>query len=152
MIYRLTKRFRFEMAHRLVKGYKGKCARLHGHSWNGELIVEVEGLDKQDMAIDFGRMGTIVKEWEARYDHRTMLHEADPLAGVLAANGDPAILIFANPTCETLAAALAREARMDIDTLLGERMDDLAGIPGRRAISVAVRIEETCTTSCTVQG
>ena len=41
-MYTLTKAFRFESAHRLAKGYEGKCANIHGHSWNGELTVEID--------------------------------------------------------------------------------------------------------------
>lgn len=139
--YRLTKRFRFEMAHRLVKGYKGKCARLHGHSWNGELIVEVSGTDAQDMAVDFGAMGAIVKDWENRFDHMVALCHEDPLIPLLKSQGEPVLELMKNPTCEYIAAYLAADARCQMNLLVGDRL-----------VNVAVRIEETCTTSCTVNG
>lgn len=37
---KLSRSFKFEAAHRLP-GYKGKCSRLHGHTWT--LEVEFEG-------------------------------------------------------------------------------------------------------------
>lgn len=139
--FRLSKRFRFEMAHRLGKGYKGKCQRLHGHSWNGELIVEVNGLDQQDMAVDFGALGAIVKDWEGRFDHMVCLFHEDALVGPLQAAGEPVILMRANPTCEHIAEYLVAHARNELRLLVGDRL-----------FGVWVRIEETCTTSCTVQG
>ena len=48
---RITKEFKFEMAHAL-HGYDGLCKNIHGHSYR--MIVEFEGeLDEQGMVIDF---------------------------------------------------------------------------------------------------
>lgn len=143
--YRLTKKFRFESAHRLAKGYVGKCARLHGHSWHGELILAVTGLDQFDMALDFGAMGRITKAWEEQYDHKVLLYDGDPLhAGIVATlkDAEGGIVLFdANPTCETLARVLYEDA--------AKRLDFVQLPPGMAVLSHAVRIEETCTTSCT---
>lgn len=135
MSYRLTKKFRFESAHRLVKGYVGKCSNLHGHSWNGELVVELDSLDAHDMAIDFGLMGRIVRVWEDSFDHRTILHREDPIADSLIGYG--LVLVDDNPTCETLARLLAGLATKELNDTLTQ------------PFKVSVRIEETCTTSCT---
>lgn len=38
-MFRLEKTFRFEASHQLPK-HDGKCARLHGHSWVGRVVIE----------------------------------------------------------------------------------------------------------------
>lgn len=65
-IIRLTKEFRFEMAHALA-GYEGPCRHIHGHSY--ELMVTVSGKPEQDslspvrgMVMDFKKLKTIVEE------------------------------------------------------------------------------------------
>ena len=63
-MYSLSKRFRFEASHQLV-GHDGKCARLHGHSW--EMIVEIAGDElvdvgpKAGMLVDYGHLKAMVE-------------------------------------------------------------------------------------------
>jgi 6-pyruvoyltetrahydropterin/6-carboxytetrahydropterin synthase len=45
MPWRISKRFRFEAAHRLPN-HDGKCARLHGHSWVGWVVLERDELQQ----------------------------------------------------------------------------------------------------------
>lgn len=61
----ITKSFRFEAAHQLPE-HRGKCARLHGHSYR--LDVTLRGLIKDDpkqsdhgMIMDFEKLSGIVK-------------------------------------------------------------------------------------------
>jgi len=42
----------FSSAHNL-RGYKGKCERLHGHNWKVELVAAKRRLDKIGMVLDF---------------------------------------------------------------------------------------------------
>ena len=42
-MFRLEKEFSFEASHQLPL-HDGKCARLHGHSWKGRIIIEGEEL------------------------------------------------------------------------------------------------------------
>ena len=72
-MYTLTKKFRFESAHRLAKGYKGKCANIHGHSWNGHITVEVRGLDKYGMAYDYTKLKEFTQKIEKQLDHSILL-------------------------------------------------------------------------------
>ena len=65
-IIRLTKEFRFEMAHALA-GYEGPCRHIHGHSY--ELMVTVSGTPEQNptspvrgMVMDFKKLKVIVEE------------------------------------------------------------------------------------------
>ena len=65
----LTKTFRFEASHVLPK-HKGKCSRLHGHSW--VLHVSVEGsIDPETgFVMDFAEISEAVKPLIERLDHR----------------------------------------------------------------------------------
>ncbi len=67
----ITKVFRFEAAHRLLR-HGGECANLHGHSY--ELWVTVAGpLDENGMVADFGDLKAVVEEAVvAPLDHRCL--------------------------------------------------------------------------------
>lgn len=56
----LVKEFEFDAAHNLIH-YKGKCERLHGHTY--KLLVKLEGeKDKEDMIFDFVELKHLVKD------------------------------------------------------------------------------------------
>lgn len=79
-IIRITKEFKFEMAHAL-KGYVGPCKNIHGHSY--ELFVTVKGepvnnpgSSDNGMVIDFKLLKNIVRENIIDlYDHALVLHK-----------------------------------------------------------------------------
>lgn len=64
-----SKEFRFEASHILPR-HKGKCSRLHGHSW--KLIVFVKGdIDPETgFVIDFSDLKEIVQPLIDALDHR----------------------------------------------------------------------------------
>lgn len=72
-MFRLTKEFRFEASH-VLEGHDGKCARLHGHSWRGELVVEGTRLQhegpKENMLVDYADIGEAAKALHEILDHR----------------------------------------------------------------------------------
>lgn len=78
---RLTKEFKFEMAHAL-KGYDGLCRNIHGHSY--ELLVTISGVPVSDtssvklgMVMDFGDLKKIVrKSIIDEFDHALVLNRA----------------------------------------------------------------------------
>ncbi len=57
----LIKKFTFDAAHHLVR-YKGKCERLHGHTYH--MSVKIEGRPSEDeaMVMDFLDVKKTVKE------------------------------------------------------------------------------------------
>lgn len=79
-IIRLTKEFRFEMAHALA-GYEGPCRHIHGHSY--ELLVTIAGHPEQDpsspifgMVIDFKKLKALVEaQIVDQFDHALVLHK-----------------------------------------------------------------------------
>ena len=65
----LIKEFEFDAAHNLIH-YKGKCERLHGHTY--KLVVKLKGTrGEEDMIYDFIDLKTLVKEQIlSEFDHQ----------------------------------------------------------------------------------
>ncbi len=106
---RLTKEFRFEMAHALWD-YDGLCKNIHGHSYI--LAVTVIGEPNSDkdspkygMVMDFGELKRIVKEEIVdRLDHTFVISSMSPHEKF---KGIPQMLdrfevVDYQPTCENL--------------------------------------------------
>ena len=73
----VTKIFHFESAHHLP-GHRGKCAHLHGHSYQLEVTIrgpikDMPGESDHGMVMDFGDLSRIVKNSVIeRLDHRDL--------------------------------------------------------------------------------
>lgn len=120
-MYTLTKTFRFEASHQLPD-HDGKCARLHGHSWVGHIIVSGGSLyregPKRGMLVDYGDISAAVKPLVE--DHLDHWHLNDSVP-----DAHP-------PTSEHLARWLFKQLKK---TPIGD-------------VLRAVIIEETCTARC----
>jgi 6-pyruvoyltetrahydropterin/6-carboxytetrahydropterin synthase len=109
---RLTKQFRFEMAHALL-GYNGKCRHIHGHSYI--LFVTVKGAPETDpanpaygMVMDFTELKKIVHELIIdRLDHALLLRHDAPLAEELATAYEKIVKVPYQPTCENMVIDFA---------------------------------------------
>lgn len=87
-MYEIEVRSAFEAAH-FIRGYEGKCARLHGHNWEVIAVVRGQELDKLGMLIDFRVLKVELKKILDDFDHR-FLNEQETFADE-------------NPTAENLA-------------------------------------------------
>lgn len=135
-MYELSKSFRFEAAHRLAKGFRGKCANIHGHSWNGKLTVETSSLDHFDFGVDYTILGKFTKEIEAQLDHKILLHaEDEAVVGFVVNSGFDHVVFDQNPTCETLARWIFRKAVQHFQNFPDVTVK-------------CIEISETCTTGC----
>ena len=73
----VTKIFHFESAHHLP-GHRGKCARLHGHSYRLEVTIrgpikDMPGASDHGMVMDFDDLsGTVKNSVIERLDHRDL--------------------------------------------------------------------------------
>lgn len=56
---RLCREFYFDAAH-FIPNYKGKCEKLHGHTYKVEIVIEGE-VKKDGMVVDFVKMKQIVE-------------------------------------------------------------------------------------------
>ncbi|MDI3526205.1 MAG: 6-pyruvoyltetrahydropterin/6-carboxytetrahydropterin synthase [Tenuifilum sp.] len=105
---RLTKEFRFEMAHAL-EGYDGLCKHMHGHSYILTVTIIGEpintpGHPKHGMVMDFGELKRIVNPLIVdRFDHAVAVMANTPTHKKLIEVGFNRIeaLPF-QPTCENL--------------------------------------------------
>ena len=106
-IIRITKEFKFEMAHALL-GYDGPCKNIHGHSY--KLSVTVKGKIKQGtldsdegMVVDFGIVKKIVDDLiVSKYDHSLALNEKMKIDEAQFEFMNKLILLPFQPTCENL--------------------------------------------------
>ena len=126
-IIRITKAFKFEMAHAL-KGYDGLCRNIHGHTY--ELKVTVAGPPVSDenspklgMVMDFGDLKKIVKEEIVdKYDHSFVLYNKMPerLIAELKNNFERIILKDYNPTSELMLLDFVKtiQARLPKNVML----------------------------------
>lgn len=106
---RITRKFRFEMAHALWN-YDGPCKNIHGHSY--KLYVTVIGKPQKEkssakcgMVIDFSELNKIVEENIIDYfDHSVVINsEADKLELQNIREMFEKFYIFDyQPTCENL--------------------------------------------------
>lgn len=84
----------FEAAHNL-RGYEGKCARLHGHNWIIEVEITGEKLNELGILVDFKDVKRELKATLDKLDHR-YLNEIAPFDKI-------------NPTAENLAKYIYEE-------------------------------------------
>lgn len=75
-MFELTVETTFSAAHQL-KGYMGKCERLHGHNWKVQVHVIAERLNEIDIAIDFQELKRLTNEVVSTLDH-SFLNEIFP--------------------------------------------------------------------------
>jgi 6-pyruvoyltetrahydropterin/6-carboxytetrahydropterin synthase len=75
-MYELTIETGFASAHQL-RGYKGKCEKMHGHNWKVQISVIAERLNEVDLAIDFHDLKRMANEVVSPLDH-AFLNEIFP--------------------------------------------------------------------------
>ena len=109
---RITKKFKFEMAHAL-HGYDGLCKNIHGHSY--KLFVTVKGEIKNEkgnakdgMVLDFDVLKSIVKpEIINKYDHSLVLNANSPHSEIDLSAFEKVFFLPYQPTSENLVANFA---------------------------------------------
>jgi 6-pyruvoyltetrahydropterin/6-carboxytetrahydropterin synthase len=85
----------FDAAH-LLPGYQGKCARLHGHTYQVEIVVEGE-VGKDGFVMDFYQLKRIIAGALQDLDHGYLND------------------ILPNPTAETIARWISDRLVQDLD-------------------------------------
>lgn len=121
----IVKTFRFEAAHWLPHFPDGhKCRRLHGHSFEVEVVVAGPVDEHTGVVMDFGELKRVVNPLIDRLDHYCL----NELGAKLS---DP---LLSNPTSENVARWFWRELK-PLLPLLDE-----------------VIVHETCTSRCMYRG
>lgn len=116
---RITKEFKFEMAHAL-HGYDGLCANIHGHSYR--LFVTVRGRIKDEkespkngMVIDFAVLKEIVKPMIVeRYDHSLVLNANSPHIDIDLSPFEKVYFLPYQPTSENLVQDFALQIKENL--------------------------------------
>ena len=88
--------------------HRGRCSRLHGHSWAITLTFEAKEMDDNGFVIDFGDLH-FLRDWiDANLDHATALKEDDPMrtSARNLRNRGPKILWVQSASCEGIAQFL----------------------------------------------
>lgn len=86
----------FSAAHAL-RGYQGRCERLHGHNWKIRVALSSKKLDRIGMVVDFTEIRSQLDGVLASLDHR-FLNEVPPFTKV-------------NPTAENIAAHIFNQMK-----------------------------------------
>ncbi len=93
-MYEIAVEHEFEAAHYL-RGYRGKCEKMHGHHFRVVARLRAAGLDQLGIAYDFTLLRERLGQVLARFDH-TCLNEVAPFDAV-------------NPTSENIASTVFGE-------------------------------------------
>jgi 6-pyruvoyltetrahydropterin/6-carboxytetrahydropterin synthase len=104
MRVRVTKEFRFEMAHAL-SGHDGPCKNIHGHSYVLQVTLKGTPLEdnedpKSGMVMDFSDLKKIVRqEITDVFDHALVLHRKTSQTIQQSLSQQKLVLIDFQPTC-----------------------------------------------------
>ena len=89
--------------------HKGRCSRLHGHSWSITLTFEAQALDENGFVVDFGDLH-FIEDWiDQHLDHATAIWENDPKLSelkALEADGLIKLVLVPSASCEGIAQFL----------------------------------------------
>ncbi|HNX68071.1 MAG TPA: 6-carboxytetrahydropterin synthase [Candidatus Omnitrophota bacterium] len=129
-MFKVAKTIYFNYGHRLMGGHD-KCSRLHGHSARVEIEMSSPKLDRQGMVVNFFDIRKTIGDWiEKNLDHRMILSETDPLAGLLRKAGELVVTVKGNPTAEVLAEKIfcaAKRMKLPVSKVtLWENQDSFA--------------------------
>ncbi len=79
-MYELSIETQFAAAHQL-RGYKGKCERMHGHNWRVQVSVSSEKLNDIGIVMDFHDLKDITNEVTSSLDH-SLLNDVFPFTEI----------------------------------------------------------------------
>jgi len=68
-MFQISRERVFSASHQL-RGYEGKCERLHGHNWRVRVHLEAAELDESGMIIDFHELDRVMVEALEPFEHR----------------------------------------------------------------------------------
>jgi 6-pyruvoyltetrahydropterin/6-carboxytetrahydropterin synthase len=101
--WKLHTKYKFDAAH-LIEDYKGKCGRMHGHTYKVHVTAtsselhQSENLDRKDMVCDFSELKWPAKDVKKGGLDHTVLNET----------------LSINPTAERIAEFIYKETKQRI--------------------------------------
>ena len=124
-MYNLIVDSHFSAAHQL-RGYPGKCASLHGHTWGVSVTVRAGELDEIGMCLDFKKIARSLDDIVEQFDHQN-LNELPEFAAI-------------NPTAE------------NISRIIFEKLSDKINTEKVRLVSVTVAESDRYRVTYTLDG
>lgn len=107
---RVTKVFKWEMAHKLSHSYTEKCQHIHGHSYRAEITLQAKELNEDCVVVDFSQIKRVISPIIDSFDHSFMYFGGDThiLAILPSLQKNKRRLIECNfePTAEIIAQFL----------------------------------------------
>ena len=97
-MYELSITSNFASAH-FLRGYKGPCEGMHGHTWKVEVVIESQKVNEIGLVIDFRELKVKLKNLLEKLDH-TCLNDLPAFKNI-------------NPSTENLAEYIFKEFRRD---------------------------------------
>jgi 6-pyruvoyltetrahydropterin/6-carboxytetrahydropterin synthase len=85
-MYRIIVGDEFDSAHKL-RGYKGKCKNLHGHTWRFQIYFLCEEVDRIGISVDFKDAKKWVRDIANVFDHKSLnnvFKKENPTAEVIS--------------------------------------------------------------------
>ena len=108
----------FSAAHRLVKGYQGPCAHLHGHTYRVAVTLESAELKEFDMLVDFADIKAVCNRWvQDNLDHGTLVCSLDTELLTFVKNNQQQHYVFPdeqNTTAECLSRVIFDKLQAEI--------------------------------------
>lgn len=109
-MYTISREYTFDATHRL-EGHRGKCSRIHGHTFvvvvslSGPQVSNVVGASDRGMLLDFGDLDEVVKPLVERLDHHFIASENSRgcKESLTAIPGDVVFIDVERTTSELLA-------------------------------------------------
>ncbi len=95
-MYQVSVRQHFDAAHYL-RGYRGRCERVHGHRFQVVVAVQAQELDDTGLALDFVELKGYLGQILSRFDH-ALLNEVPPFDSI-------------NPSSENIASTIYDELK-----------------------------------------
>jgi 6-pyruvoyltetrahydropterin/6-carboxytetrahydropterin synthase len=79
-VYTVSAQAHYDAAH-FLRNYQGKCAKLHGHRYVVEAVVQLMELDESGIAFDFADLKAALRALADELDHEN-LNELPQFEGV----------------------------------------------------------------------
>jgi 6-pyruvoyltetrahydropterin/6-carboxytetrahydropterin synthase len=73
-----TKSYRDLPAAHRQPNHDGHCRLIHGHSWGFDITFACDVLDENGFVVDVGKLQSVKKMLDGKFDHTLLLNKDDP--------------------------------------------------------------------------
>mgnify|MGYP003652412844 CR=1 FL=1 len=109
---KIRKKYHFYAGHR-NKTAGEKCGRLHGHTYNVEIVIEFDKMIN-GITMLFSDIDLIVEPIIKQYDHYFLLNEKDDLCEILYLANEPYIKLPFETSAENMAIWIFNQIKKEL--------------------------------------